>query len=584
MMRYYVFMYIESIPNRSSPPAILLRESVREGATVRKHTLANLSAWPPRKIEALRRVLRGEGGEDGCAAPAQALVITRTRPHGHVAAVLGMIRKAGLEALVASRRCRQRDLVLALIAARILFPASKLDTIPRWSSCTLAEELGVGDADEDELYDALDWLLARQEALEAKLARRHLSDGASVLYDLSSSYYYGTHCPLVKFGHDRDGKKGLPIIVYGVLANSAGCPVAAEVYAGNTSDPKTVLDQVSKLRARFGTGRVVFIGDRGSVTSTNIEKLKACPDVGWIGALRTEAIRELVATRVIQPSLFDRQNLAEISSPDFPGERLVACFNPLLAEERRRKRDELLAATAKELARLMAEVQRRRHTPLTEAQIALKAGKRVNKYKMAKHYELTIAPGAFTYARKTAQIQAEAQLDGIYVVRTSEPAETWPAAQVVRGYKSLAHVERAFRCLKGVDLKVRPIWLRTEAHVKAHVLLCVLAYYVEWHLRAAWAELLYADEELAARRATRDPVLPPETSPAAVTKKATHVTTTGLPVQSFASLLTDLATLARNTCTMRDDAEGTSFVRHTEPTPLQRRAMQLLDLYPVART
>jgi len=573
-------MYVESIPNRSSPPAILLRESIREGDKVRKRTLANLSHWPPQKIEALRRVLRGQGiGAD----PSQALAITRTLPHGHVAAVLGTIRKLGLDAILASRRCRQRDLALAMIAARVLFPTSKLDTVQRWSSCTLAEELGIGDANEEELYGALDWLLERQPAIEGKLAQRHLSEGASVLYDLSSSYYYGSHCPLAKFGHDRDGKKGLPIIVYGVLANGAGCPVAAEVYAGNTSDPKTVVDQVAKLRDRFGVGRIVLVGDRGSVTSANIDKLRRCPDVGWIGALRTEARRTLVEAKVIQPSLFDQQNLAEVSSPDYPNERLVACFNPFLADQRRSKRQELLAATEKELARLAAEVKRRTKTPLPAAQIALKAGRRVNKYKMAKHFDLTIADNHFAYARKTAQIEAEARLDGIYVVRTSEPAETWPAADVVRGYKSLSAVERAFRCLKGVDLKVRPIWLRTEAHVKAHVLLCVLAYYVEWHMRRSLAELLYADEELEESRPRRDPVLPPQASGSAVAKKATHVTASGLPAQSFASLLGDLATLARNTCMMRDDAEGTSFVLHTEPTLLQRRAMELLGPYPVTR-
>ena len=573
-------MYIESIPNRSSPPAILLRESVREGDKVHKRTLANLSDWPPQKIAALKRVLRGEGV---AADPAKALVITRTLPHGHVAAVLGTIHRLGLDSLLASRRCRRRDLVLAMVAARILFPTSKLDTVQRWSSCTLAEELAVGDADEDELYAALDWLLERQPAVEAKLARRHLKDGASVLYDLSSSYYYGAHCPLAKFGHDRDGKKGLPVIVYGVLANGAGYPVAAGVYAGNTSDPRTVLDQVGKLRERFDVGRVVLVGDRGSVTSTNVEKLKACPDVGWIGALRTEAIRTLVEAKLIQPSLFDQQNLAEISSPDYPGERLVACFNPLLAEQRPTKRQELLAATEKELARLEAEVKRRTNTPLTANQIALKAGKRVNKYKMAKHFDLTIADNRFAYARRSAHIEAETRLDGIYVVRTSETAEALPAPDVVRGYKSLSHVERAFRCLKGVDLKVRPIWLRTEDHVKAHVLLCVLAYYVEWHMRAALAELLYADEELTATRATRNPVMPPRTSPSAAAKKATHVTISGFPAQSFASLLGDLATLARNRCAMRDDAQGTSFTLHTDPTPLQCRAMQLLGLYPVTR-
>ena len=573
-----MFRYIERIPNRSSPPAILLRESLREGKTVRKRTLANLSDWPEAKIQALRRVLRGEklGGD-----PHKALSITRTLPHGHVAAVLRMIRRLGLDGILAPKRSRQRDLVLAMIAARVLFPTSKLDTSKRWADCTLAEELGVSDADEDELYAALDWLLARQPSIEQKLASRHLGEGASVLYDLSSSYYYGSHCPLAKFGHDGDGKSGLPIIVYGVLASEGGCPVAAEVYAGNTSDPKTVLEQVQKLRDRLGVGRVVLVGDRGSVTSTNVEKLKACPNVGWIGALRTEAIRGLVEAKVIQPSLFDQQNLAEISSPDYPGERLVACFNPLLAEQRRTKRQELLAATEKGLMRLVAEVKRRTKTPLSAAAIALKAGKRVNQYKMAKHYDLTIADGVFAYARKTAQIEAESRLDGIYVVRTSEPEERWPAADVVRGYKALSQVERAFRCLKGVDLLVRPIWLRTEAHVKGHVLLCVLAYYVQWHLREAWAELLYADEELEQDRKTRDAVLPPRPSASALAKKATHESQQGLRVQSFGTVLRALGTLARNTCRMTDDPQGPSFVRDTEPTPLQRRAMELVNLYPV---
>jgi len=574
-----VFMYVETVPNRSSPPAILLRESVRQGAKVHKRTLANLSDWPEAKLQALRRVLRGE---KLCGDPEKCLSITRTRPHGHVAAVLRMIRRLGLEPILAPKRCRERDLVLALIAARVLFPTSKLDTTKRWMDCTLAEELGVAGADEDELYAALDWLLVRQPSIEAKLAKRHLTEGGSVLYDLSSSYYYGSHCPLAKFGHDRDGKSGLPIIVYGVLASDGGCPVAAEVYAGNTSDPKTVLEQVQKLRERLGAGRVVLVGDRGSVTSTNVEKLKACPNVGWIGALRTEAIRDLVEAKVIQPSLFDQQNLAEISSADYPGERLMACFNPLLAEERRRKRQELLAATEQELSRLAAEVKRRTRKPLSATAIALKAGKRVNKYKMAKHFDLTIAHGAFAYARKTAQIEAEARLDGIYVVRTSEPAERWPPADVVRGYKALAQVERAFRCIKGVDLLVRPIWLRTEAHVKAHVLLCVLAYYVEWHLREAWAELLYADEELSQDHATRDPVLPPVPSASARAKKATHVTEEGLRVQSFGTLLRAMGTLTRNTCQMKDDTGGPSFTRETDSDPLQQRAMKLIESYPVS--
>ncbi len=571
-------MYVETVPNRSSPPAILLRQSVREGDKVHKRTLANLSDWPEQKLQALRAVLRGEKLRGD---PEKCLAILTGRPHGNVAAVLRMIRRLGLEQVLAPKRCRQRDLVLALIAARLLFPTSKLDTSKRWGDCTLAEELGVGDADEDELYAALDWLLERQAAIEAKLARRHLQEGGCVLYDLSSSYYYGTHCPLAQFGHDRDGKSGLRIIVYGVLANDVGCPVSAEVYAGNTSDPKTVLEQVQKLRERLGVQRVVLVGDRGSVTSTNVEKLKACPQVGWIGALRTEAMRTLVQQEVIQPSLFDRQNLAEVSSPDYPGERLVACFNPLLAEERRRKRQELLAATEKDLTRLTAEVTRRTRKPLSAAEIALKAGKRVNRHKMAKHFQLDIGDNFFAYARKAAQIEAEARLDGLYVVRTSEPATRWPPADVVRGYKALSQVERAFRCIKGVDLMVRPIWLRTENHVRAHVLLCVLAYYVEWHLREAWAELTYADEELARDRATRDPVLPPTPSASACAKKATHVTSDGLRVQSFGTLLKALAGLQRNTCQMKDDAGGPTFTRDTDPTQLQQRAMQLIDLYPV---
>jgi transposase len=572
-------MYVETIPNRSSPPAILLRESVREGKKVYKRTLANLSDWPATQIEDLRRVLRGESMG---VKPDEAFAITRSLPHGHVQAVLGTIRKLGLEGMLASRPCRERDLVLAMIAARILFPASKLDTTKRWLDCTLAEELGVADADEDELYDALDWLLKRQNSIEKKLAGKHLQEGASVLYDLSSSFYYGTHCELAKFGHNRDGKNGLPIIVYGVLATSAGCPVAAEVYAGNTSDPKTLTDQVQKLRDKFGIGRVVLVGDRGSLTSTNIESLKDCPQLGWIGALRSEAIRKLLEEKVIQPSLFDKQNLAEISSPDYPQERLVACFNPLLAEERKRKRQELLAATETQLQKIVAEVARRTRTPMQATQIAMKAGKVVNKFKMAKHFELKIAEGSFSYARKTAAIEEEERLDGIYVVRTSEKGQRWPAEEVVRGYKDLSHVERAFRCIKGVDLLVRPIWLRNPDHVKAHVFLCVLAYYVEWHLRRTLAELLYTDEELEAKRSTRDPVLPTEPSESVLAKKATHETEDGLRVQTFNALLANLATLARNTCAIKSRPDGNTFVLHTDPTSLQKRAMELLGLYPVA--
>ena len=566
-------MYIEKVPNRSSPPAILLRQSTRVGMKVRKRTLANLSHWPAARIQALRRVLRGE--RVGCD-PAQSLAITASLPHGHVKAVLGTLRKLGLETLIASRRCRQRDLVLAMIAARILFPASKLDTVARWGHCTLAAELAVGDADEEELYDALDWLRGRQAAIEDKLARRHLGQDASVLYDLSSSFYYGTHCPLAKFGHDRD-KKGLRIIAYGVLANARGCPVAMQVYAGNTADPRTVADQAKKLRDRFGLERAVLVGDRGCIMQAQIKTLREHPGLGWIGALRSTAIRKLLDQKVIQPSLFDQRNLAEVSLPDDPGERLMACFNPLLADERRRKRQELLAATEKLLEQIVAEVERRTKKLLSKSEIGLKVGRVINRYKMAKHLEVKIGEGSFGYQRRGEQIEREEQLDGIYVVRTSEPAGRLSAADAVRGYKGLAHVERAFRCLKGVDLLVRPIYLRTEAHVEAHLFLCLLAYYVQWHLRRSLGSLLYADEELEELGHTRDPVLPAGPSESAKVKKAEHRTEDGQRVQSWSSLLQSLSTMCRNTCRMKDDPDGPSFVVETEPTDIQRRVFELLD-------
>jgi hypothetical protein len=566
-------MFIDIIPNRSSPPAILLRETWRVGKRIHKRTLANLSHWPAAKIDALRRVLRGG---NLAADPRQTLAIAASLPHGHVQAVLGMVRKLGLDRLIGSRRSRPRDLVVAMIAARVLFPASKLDTVARWGRSTLAEELGVGDAGEDELYAALDWLLSRQGAIEEQLARRHLGPGGRVLYDLSSSYYYGRHCPLAKFGHNRDGKKGLMIIVYGVLANAQGCPVAAQVYAGNTADPRTVADQAGKLRDRFGLERAVLVGDRGCLTQAQIQKLREYPGLGWIGALRSGAIKKLVEQQVIQPSLFDQANLAEIVSADYPGERLVACFNPFLAEERSRKRDELLAATEKLLAKIAAAAARRKKKLLSKSEIGLRVGRAINRFKMAKHFELHIGEGTFHYRRLAEQIVREEQLDGIYVVRTSEPAGRLAAADAVRGYKQLAHVERAFRCLKGVDLMVRPIYLRTEAHVRGHIFLCLLAYYIEWHMRAALAPLLYADEELVTLPGRRDPVLPAEASASARVKKATHQTPDGLPLQSWRSLLASLATLCRNTCRIKDDPSGPSFTVHTEPSDLQRRALELL--------
>jgi hypothetical protein len=565
-------MYVESIPNRASPPAILLRHAWREGKKIRKRTLANLSTWPTAQIEALRKVLRGET----LVSPSELFAIERSTPHGHVEAVLGTMRKLGLPALIASKPSRERDLVLAMVAERLVRPCSKLATTRLWHTTTLAEELAVGDAEVDDLYAALDWLLARQARIETKLAARHLKDGALVLYDASTSYYEGRTCPLARFGNDRDGKK-LPVILYGLLTDEAGRPVAIEVYPGNTGDPTTVAEQIDKLRDRFGLAHVVLVGDRGMLTQAQIDKLKQHPGLGWISSLRSPAIRSLVDKGYLQRSLFDETNLAEIRSPEFPGERLIACFNPLLLTERRRKRQELLAATEKDLERLSREVKRRTKTPLDKAAIGIKAGRILGRFKMAKHFRLTIADGAFSWARRQDTVERETALDGIYVIRTSQPQQELPAPDAVRKYKSLAVVERAFRCFKGVDLLVRPIHHRTEDHVRAHVFLCMLAYYVEWHMREALAPLLFHDEELKPDRARRDPVAPARPSRSARAKKATRITEDGLPLHSFQTLLAALATRCRNTARLNSDASRT-FPIMTEPTPLQVRAFKLLGL------
>jgi transposase len=571
-------MYIARIPNRSSPPAYLLRESYREGGKVKNRTLANLSQLPIQQIELMRRVLKGET----LVSLHEAFSIQRSLPHGNVEIVLGVIRKLGLDRMICSRRSRQRDLVVAMIVQRLLFPCSKLATTRHWHSTTLAEELGVANADEDELYDALDWLLERQASIEQKLANKHLQEGSLVLYDVSSSYYEGRTCPLACYGHDRDGKGDRPIIVYGVLTDFEGRPVAVEVYPGNTGDPTTVADQVTKLRQRFGLSRVILVGDRGMLTQTQIDTLKEHPELGWISALRSGSIRELMATGDLQRSLFDETNLAEIRSPEFPDERLVACYNPLLADERRRKREELLTATEKELTKLARQVARRTKRPMSQTEIALKAGRIVNRFKMAKHFELSIADGMFTLARNTASIKQESQLDGIYVIRTSEPETELSADDAVRNYKRLAEVEQAFRSLKSIDLLVRPIHHRTKDHVRAHVLVCLLAYYVQWHLKQAWAPLLFEDEQLPVDRATRDPVSPAEPSASAKRKKATHRTADDLPVHSFGTLLAELATRCRHTCVPAGGLVEATFIKLTDATPLQTEAFRLLGLKPAS--
>jgi hypothetical protein len=570
-------MYVEYVPNRASPPAILLRESRREAGKVVKRTLANLTAWPAERIDGLKRLLRGET----LVPVAEAFAIEQTWSHGHVEAVLRMVRALGLDTLLASKRCRERDLVLAMIVERLIHPGSKLASALHFDETTLGDELGVAGADVDELYAALDWLLARQERIEKKLAARHLRDGGLALYDLSTSFYTGTHCPLARFGHDRDGKAGYPIIAYGVLTDAHGCPVGVSVYPGNTGDPTTVADQAKKLRERFGLQDVLLVGDRGMLTQTRIDALRAQPGLGWISALRSPAIRELVERGALQRSLFDQCNLAEIHSPDYPGERLVACFNPLLAEKRRLTRAVLLAATERKLTALTEQVARRTRTPYNPEAIGEKVGRIINRHKVAKHFTWTVQDGKLAWARNEQSIAREAQLDGIYVVRTSAAAERLSAADAVRSYKSLAQVEQAFRCLKGLDLRIRPIFHRTEDHVRAHILLCLLAYYVEWHLRLAWAELLFADEELEKNRATRDPVAPARPSDSARRKKAERRTSQALPVQSFADLLAHLARLGRHRCRLNLAGPETVCTKHTDLTPLQSRARALLDLYPV---
>ena len=550
-----------------------LRRSFREDGKVKHETLGNLSDLPVQVIDLISRSLKGET----FVPAADTFRILSTRPHGHVEAVLAMIRRLGLDSFIASRPSRQRDLVLAMIAERLLFPCSKLATTRHWHDTTLGEELHLQDATEDDLYAAMDWLLERQKAIETKLAKRHLSDGGLVLYDVSSSYYEGEKCPLAHYGHDRDGKTGRPIIVYGVLTDGDGRPVAVQVYPGNTGDPTTVPDQVAKLSNQFGLSRIVLVGDRGMLTQTQINSLKEHPGLGWISALRSPAIRDLVADGHLNRSLFDEVNLAEIDSPDFPGERLIACYNPLLAEKRTRKREALLMATEAKLTKLATAVSRRTKAALSAAEIGVKAGRVIGRHKMAKHIRLTISDAIFTWERDVDSINQEKRLDGIYVIRTSEPSERLSASDSVRSYKRLSQVEQAFRCLKGIDLMVRPIHHRLEPRVRAHVLICVLAYSVEWHLRRAWRPLLFENEELEHDRTVRDPVAAAQPSDSVRRKKTTHQTAGGLPVHSFRTLLAHLGRRSRETCRVMSDPSGATFEQISELDPVQREALRLLE-------
>jgi hypothetical protein len=549
----------------------LLRNSYREGGKVKKQTLANLSHLPLATIELIRRSLAGEAlGPTGAAVE-----IRRSLPHGHVAAVLGLLRSLGLETLLDRRRSRQRDLAVALVVARLLAPCSKLATTRTLGQSTLGAVLGVEGATSDELYGALDWLLARQARIERALAARHLGSGSLVLYDVSSTYVEGTHCPLAAYGHSRDHRPDRRQIVFGLVTDERGCPVAVEAFAGNTADPATLEVQVAKVRDRFGLTDIVLVGDRGMLTSARIARLRELGGIGWVSCLRAPAIRALVEAGDLQLGLFDETNLAEITSPDFPGERLVVCRNPALATERARKREALLQATEAALAKVAARVAR--GSLRTAAAIGLRAGRVVDAKKMAKHFELDIGDGVFAYRRRTDAITAEAALDGLYVVRTSVGPGRLDSAAVVETYKRLAAVERDFRALKGDDLLVRPIFHHREDRVRGHLFLCFLAAYLRWHLERAWAPLLYRDEAPPERT---DPVGPRGRSAGAVAKERDHETPDGFPVHSFPTLLAELATLTRNRVVPAGADERAAYDVLTTPTALQTRAFALIGVTP----
>jgi len=570
-------MYVESVPNRNSPPAILLREASRVDGMIVKRTLANLSSWPAAQIDALRRVLKRES----LVSPADAFQILRASPHSHVAAALGTLRRLGLEPILSRSRGPERDLVVAMIVARILEPASKLATArgfhPETATSSLPAVLGLDEAiDEVQLYRSLDWLLERQQSIENALAKRHLVEGSVILYDVSSTYFEGRHCPLARFGHSRDERSGNLQIVFGLLTNSGGCPVAVEVFEGNTGDPTTVASQVSKLRERFHLKQIVLVGDRGMLTSARIrEDLKPQEGLQWISALKSVQIQQLVQSGALQLSLFEQHDLGEILHASYPGERLIACRNPLLAEERSRKRNELLEATEKQLKRIVEATQRKKKPLRGRKEIGLAVGKILGRFKMGKHFSLFIEEDGFRCERKQANIEREAALDGIYVIRTSVPAETLSSEKVVGCYKGLSDVERAFRSLKSVDLKIRPIYHHLAARVKAHVFLCMLSFYVEWHMRQALSPMLFDDDDPQAAAAARKSIVSPAArSTKAKSKDFSKRTEDGLPVHSFQTLLRDLATLTRNE--VRVGEQTVSML--ATPTPVQQRALQLLQV------
>lgn len=559
--------------------SVLLRRTYREGGKVKHQTLGNLTGLSESVIDAIGRAVKGEA----LVSAGEAFEITRTLPHGHTAAVLGTLRKLGLDRMISAKPCRERDLVSAMIAARVLDPQSKLATARGWGEETcahsLGETLGIGEADEQDLYAAMDWLAERKNRVESALAERRLGEDTLVLYDVTSSYFEGRSCPLARFGHNRDGKRGKLQIVYGLLCNADGCPVAVEVFEGNTADPKTLAAQIEKVKDRFGLARVVFVGDRGMITEPRIrDELKPVAGLDWITALGAKKVQKLAQNGSLQMSLFDETNLAEITDPDYPGERLVVCRNPVLAAERAHKRDELLQATERELDKIVAATQRPKRRLTGKAKIGIRVGKVINRFKMAKHFRVQITDDSFTFERRAERIAHEALLDGIYVIRTSVPQEKMSKEQAVGSYKSLSRVERAFRTLKGVDLKVRPIHHRLAERVKTHVFLCMLAYYVEWHMRQALAPLLFQDDDPAGAEAARESIVAPAKRSASARRKASSKRNgEGGPAHSFKTLLQDLATVAKNRACI-PGREDSAFTLTTIPTPLQQRAIDLLGV------
>ena len=573
-------MYIERVPNRNSPPAVLLRESYREGKKVKKRTLANLSKLPDEVVDNLRLSLKGVKVVNQEQLP-ELCTVLRSLPHGHVAAVLGKIKKLGIEQLIEPKKSRSRDLVLAMIVSRIIKPASKLATARgiriETANSSLGELLGLSRGDRNEYYEALDWLLSKQIDIENSLASRHLKNGALILYDLTSTYVEGTQCSLAAYGYSRDKKKGKQQIVFGILCNQEGCPIAVEVFEGNRLDHKTLGQQISKVQERFGISQVVWVGDRGTITNANIlDQLKAQEGLDWITALTKNQIRKLAEVEHIQLGLFDEQDVIEIKNDDYPGERLIACRNPLIAQENAQIREELLRSTEKELEKIKTATQREKRTLKGAAYIGLRVGKVLNKFKVGKFFEIEITESHFSYSRKSQEIAREKILDGVYIIRSSVEAEKMDAVQTVKAYKGLSKVEQAFRCLKTIDLKVRPIYHYRDHRVKGHIFLCFLAYYVEWHMRKALESILFEEEEIDSPDFGE--LLRYQPSPIAKQKAGNKRNHENLPVHSFSSLLDDLATITHNKIQINLQGERVTFDKITQPTALQQKALDLLGV------